>query len=71
MEKYKKAIYKKTTAKSIHILLIIGIISLFITGLPSSVNAATVDDFIPIDSLVYLKLQDLDEVYTEITTSEV
>lgn len=71
MKKYKNAIYKKTTAKPIHILLIIGIISLFFTSLPSSLNAATVDDFIPIDSLVYLKLQDLDEVYTEITTSEV
>ncbi len=71
MKKYKKAIYKKTTAKSIHFLLIIGIISLFIPSLPSYVNAATVDDFMPNDSLVYLKLQDLDEVYTEITTSEV
>ena len=28
------------------------------------------DDFIPVDSLVYLKLQDIDEVYSEITTSE-
>ena len=57
-------------SKSYPILLLFGFISLLFAGLPSAVNAATVDDFIPIDSLVYLKLQDLDEVYNEITTSE-
>lgn len=61
---------QKSISKYYLILLLFGFISLLFAGLPSSVNAATVDDFIPVDSLVYLKLQDLDEVYSEITTSE-
>lgn len=57
-------------SKSYLILLLFGFISLLSTGLPCYVEAATVEDFIPEDSLVYFKIQDLDEVYSEITTSE-
>lgn len=52
------------------LVLMAALLLLHLACLPSYVNAASVDDFIPMDSLVYLKLQDLDEVYTEITTSE-
>ncbi|MDE0556324.1 MAG: DUF3352 domain-containing protein [Candidatus Poribacteria bacterium] len=36
----------------------------------SFANAAKVEDFIPQESLLYLKLQDIDEVYGEIETSK-
>lgn len=36
----------------------------------SFADAAKVEDFIPQESLLYVKLQDIDEVYTEIETSE-
>lgn len=70
MSTYRNIRTQKSISKYYLILLLFGFISLLFAGLPSSVNAATVDDFIPVDSLVYLKLQDLDEVYSEITTSE-
>ncbi len=70
MSTYRNIRTQKSISKYYLILLLFGFISLLFAGLPSSVDAATVDDFIPVDSLVYLKLQDLDEVYSEITTSE-
>ena len=70
MNIYRNIRTQKSISKYYLISLLFGFLSLLIAGLPSSVNAATVDDFIPVDSLVYLKLQDLDEVYSEITTSE-
>lgn len=70
MKTYRNIRTQKSISKYYIILLLFGFISLLFAGLPSSVNAATVDDFIPVDSLVYLKLQDIDEVYSEITTSE-
>ena len=70
MKRYKKRIDKKNTSKSILMLLIFGFNILLFTGLSTGVYAASVDDFIPKDSLVFLKLQDIDEVYNEINTSE-
>ena len=70
MKTYRNMRTQKSISQYYLILLLFGFISLLFAGLPSSVNAATVDDFIPVDSLVYLKLQDIDEVYSEITTSE-
>ncbi len=70
MKTYRNIRTQKSISKYYLILLLFGFISLLFAGLPSSVNAVTVDDFIPIDSLVYLKFQDIDEVYSEITTSE-
>ena len=48
----------------------ITILSLCLIGIVISAHAAKVDDFIPSDSFVYLKLQDIDEVYAEIELSE-
>ena len=70
MKKYKKLIYKKNASKSILTLLIFGFNILLFTGFSTSGYAATVDDFMPMESLVFLKFQDLDEVYNEINTSE-
>lgn len=47
------------------------IISIFlITGIPSFAQAAKVTDFIPKESVVYIQLNDLDEIYNEIQVSE-
>ena len=43
---------------------------LFLTGIISSADAAKVEDFMPKESIFYLKLQDIDEVYGEIEISE-
>ena len=48
----------------------ITIFSLCLVGIVISAHAAKVDDFIPSDSFVYLKLRDIDEVYAEIELSE-
>ena len=41
-----------------------------LTGIMFSANAAKVADFIPKESVFYLQLQDIDEVYSEIEVSE-
>ena len=46
------------------------IFTLLVVGIPVSGHTAKVTDFIPNDSIVYLKLQDIDEVYKEIQISE-
>lgn len=43
---------------------------ILLIGIPFTLHAATVDDFIPKDSFIYIKLQDLDEVYNEIQISK-
>jgi hypothetical protein len=43
---------------------------LFFVGIPLSVNAAKVTDFIPKESVVYIQLNDIDEIYNEIQISE-
>ena len=43
---------------------------LFLIGIIPSANAAEVEDFMPKESILYLKLQDIDEVYGEIEVSE-
>lgn len=43
---------------------------LFLTGIVFSANAAKVSDFMPKESIFYLQLQDIDEVYGEIEVSE-
>lgn len=70
MNIYNKKSTQNPISKPYLILLLFGFISLLTTGIPCYVEAAKVDDFIPEDSLVYFKIQDLDEVYSEITTSE-
>ena len=47
---------------------ICGVILLLVTG--SFVDAAEVEDFMPKESILYLKLQDIDEIYGEIEISE-
>lgn len=42
----------------------------FLTGIVFSANAAKVSDFMPKESIFYLQLQDIDEVYGEIEVSE-
>ena len=42
----------------------------FLTGIVFSANAAKVADFMPKESIFYLQLQDIDEVYGEIEVSE-
>ena len=43
---------------------------LFLTAIVSFANAAEVEEFMPKESIFYLKLQDIDEVYGEIEVSE-
>lgn len=43
---------------------------LFIVGLPMSIQAAKVTDFIPTESVLYIELKDIDEIYSEIQISE-
>ena len=42
----------------------------FLAGIVFSANAAKVGDFMPKESILYLQLQDIDEVYGEIEVSE-
>ena len=42
----------------------------FLTGIVFSANAAKVSDFMPKESIFFLQLQDIDEVYGEIEVSE-
>ena len=46
------------------------ILFLFFVGIVFSANAAKVEDFMPRESIFYLQLQDIDEVYGEIEVSE-
>ena len=43
---------------------------LFLIGIAFSANAARVEDFMPEESVLYVQLQHIDEVYGEIETSE-
>ena len=43
---------------------------LFLIGIAFSANAARVEDFMPEESILYVQLQHIDEVYGEIETSE-
>ena len=54
---------------SYHVLLVALVIStILFTNI--TVDAAQVTDFMPIDSILYLQLKDIDEIYTEIQISE-
>ncbi len=44
---------------------------LFLIGIAFSANAAKVEDFMPKESILYVQLQHIDEVYGEIETSEI
>lgn len=44
---------------------------LFLIGIAFSANAAKVEDFMPKESILYVQLQHIDEVYSEIETSEI
>lgn len=43
---------------------------LFLVGVAFSANAAKVEDFMPKESILYVQLQDIDEIYGEIEVSE-
>lgn len=55
---------------STHLVFYIALAIITILFTNTTVDAADITDFIPIDSILYLQLNDIDELYTEIQISE-
>lgn len=64
----KNQICGKLPSSHLGVFIVLVISTILFTNI--TVDAAQVTDFMPIDSILYLQLKDIDEIYTEIQISE-
>ena len=64
----KNQICGKLPSSHLGVFIVLVISTILFTNI--TVDAADITDFMPIDSILYLQLKDIDEIYTEIQMSE-
>ncbi len=64
----KSQLFANLPSSHFGIFIVLVILTILFTNI--TVDAAQITDFMPIDSILYLQLKDIDEIYTEIQISE-